>query len=212
MRYKLIYFFGPDGTGKTTHAELVSSYLKRKDVRALRATVKQHHTISYLLLKLFRPKDKDYLMLNYFGFDSALKKRIRKPWKMLELFSLMPAVAYRVLLPSLMGFTVVCDRYVIDTLAVLSYFLDDRGLMFGYTARLLMRLIPKKALLIQLDADTGRILSRKQDEPLTEELVNYYRSAYRSLVLAFDLPVTTVDTTNSSVESIQKSILALIEA
>jgi thymidylate kinase len=212
MRYKLVYFFGPDGTGKTTQAELVSFYLRRKGVRALRATVKQHHTLSYVLLRLLRSDKNDYLLTNYFGFDAAINTRIRMPWKLLELVSVMPAIAYRVLLPTLMGFTVVLDRYVIDTLVVLSYFLHDQGLLFGYTARLLIRLIPKKALLIHLDADTGRILSRKKDEPLTEEIVNYYRSAYRSIVLAFGLSVTTIDTTNSSIENIQKIIRDLIEA
>jgi thymidylate kinase len=211
MRYKLVYFFGPDGTGKTTQAELVSSYLRRKGTRVLRATVKQHHTLSYLLLRLLRTNDDEYLRMSYFGFDDATSERVRRPWKVLELFSLMPAIVYRVLLPSLFGYTVVCDRYVIDTLVVLSYFLKDRRFVSGNTAKLLIKLIPKNALLIHLDTDTKTILARKHDEPLTRELVDYYRTAYNDTVRLFSLPVLTIDTTYASVEAVQQKVLDMIE-
>lgn len=211
MRYRFVYFFGPDGTGKTTQADLVALYLRRRGVRVLRATVKQHHTLSYLLLRLLRNNDADYLRMNYFGFDDATAGKIRRPWKVLELFSLMPAIAYRVLLPSFLGYTVVCDRYLIDTLVVLSYFLKDPRFASGKTARLLIRLIPKNALLIHLDTDTNTILARKRDEPLTRELVDYYRNAYNTTVQLFTLPVVTIDTTYASVEAVQQKVLEMIE-
>jgi thymidylate kinase len=211
MRYRLVYFFGPDGTGKTTQAELVSSYLRRKGTRVLRATVKQHHTLSYLLLRLLRTNNDEYLRINYFGFNDATSERVRRPWKALELFSLLPAIVYRVLLPSVFGYTVVCDRYVVDTLVVLSYFLKDPKLISGSTARLLIRLIPKRALLIHLDTNTKTILARKKDEPLTEELVDYYRAAYKKIVNLFNLPATTIDTSCASVEAVQQKVVEMIE-
>jgi thymidylate kinase len=211
MRYRLVYFFGPDGTGKTTQADLVALYLRRRGVRVLRATVKQHHTLSYLLLRLLRNNDADYLRVNYFGFDDATSQRIRRPWKVLELFSLMPAIVYRVLLPQFLGYTVVCDRYVIDTVVVLSYFLKDRHFVSGNAAKLLVRLIPKHALLIHLDTNTKTILARKRDEPLTRELVDYYRNAYYDTVQLFSLPVVTIDTTYASVEAVQQKVLEMIE-
>jgi thymidylate kinase len=149
--------------------------------------------------------------MNYFGFDDATAGKIRRPWKVLELFSLMPAIAYRVLLPSFLGYTVVCDRYLIDTLVVLSYFLKDPRFASGKTARLLIRLIPKNALLIHLDTDTNTILARKRDEPLTRELVDYYRNAYNTTVQLFTLPVVTIDTTYASVEAVQQKVLEMIE-
>jgi thymidylate kinase len=211
MQCRLVYFFGPDGTGKTTQAELIFSYLRRNGVLTMRGRVKQHHTLSYLLLKLLRPNNKDYLKTNFFGFDTQLNSRIRRPWEILEIISVIPAIAYRVALPSLLGYTVVCDRYVIDTVVVLSRFLDDQGFMFGNTARLLMKLIPKQALLIHLDADTETILARKKDEPLTQQLVNQYRASYKNIIHAFRLRVVTIDTTNISVLNVQETVQNLLE-
>lgn len=210
MQYKLIYFFGSDGTGKTTHAELTSLYLRSKGYRVWRASVKQHHTFSYLLLKLLYNLNEEREARNYRGFNDKLGRRIKTPWKILELISLLPAVIYRVFLPSLLGFIVVCDRYIFDTLVTLSYFLNEPKLTSSRSAKLLVKLIPKNSLLVHLDADTDVILERKKDEPLTVQLIEYYKKAYGDLLKRLRLPVITIDTSTASVEDIQEPLLRCI--
>lgn len=210
MQYKLIYFFGPDGTGKSTHAQLTSSYLKQRGYRVWTTSVKQHHTFSYLLLKLLLSVRSDGQALSYFGFHDELRKRIKTPWKVLELISLLLAVIYRAYLPSLLGHIVICDRYVLDTLAVLSYFLNEPKLTSSMSAKLLVKLIPKNSLLVHLDADTDVILERKKDEPLTAQLIEDYKKAYGDLLKRLRLPVITIDTSTASVEDIQETLLQCI--
>ena len=203
---RMIYFFGPDGTGKTTHAELTSQYLRKRGYKTWRVSVKQHHTFSYLLLKLLSG-GKHGQAISYYGFDDGLKQKIKTPWKILELLSLFPAILYRVLLPLLLGYTVICDRYVLDTLVSLSYFLDDQKLISSIFAKLLTSMIPKDSVLFYMNADTKVILQRKRDEPITQKLIEYYKWAYEALMEQLKLKIITIDTSIARVEDVQKIIL-----
>jgi len=206
-RCGMIYFFGPDGTGKTTHADLTALYLRRKGYRTWRTSIKQHHTFAYLLLKLLSSGNPSGRAVSYYGFSAELKRKIRTPWKTLELVSLFPALLYRVLLPLLLGYIVVCDRYVLDTLVTLSYFLDDQRLLLSIYAKLLALMIPKNAVLFYMNANAETILKRKRDEPITLELIEYYKWAYQALVKQLKLKTITIDTSIAHVEDVQKIIL-----
>jgi len=203
----MIYFFGPDGTGKTTHAELTSQYLRKMGYKTWRASVKQHHTLSYLLLKLLSGGKYGGQAISYYGFGDGLKQKIKTPWKILELLSLFPAILYRVLLPLLLGYTVICDRYVLDTLVSLSYFLDGQKLISSIFANLLTSMIPKDSVLFYMNADTKVILQRKRDEPLTPKLIEYYKWAYETLMKQLKLKTITIDTSIARVEDVQKMVL-----
>jgi thymidylate kinase len=148
--------------------------------------------------------------MSYHGFEGELVGRIRTPWKILEMISLLPAVIYRVLLPLLLGFVVVCDRYVLDTLVTLSYFVKEPRLVSSTYAKLLVKLIPKNSLLIYFDADTDTILRRKKDEPLTEQLIEYYKKAYSDILRRLGLAAMTIDTSMTTIEDVEKTILRLV--
>ncbi len=205
----MIYFFGSDGTGKTEHAELTSLYLRKKGYKTWRASVKQHHTLSYLLLKLLRNSNSGQ-EINYFGFNGEMGRKIKTPWKILELVSLLPAIFYRVLLPLLLGYIVICDRYVIDTLVALSCFLKDPEITSGICAKLLAGMIPKRSILIYLKADTGVILQRKKDEPLTMQLIERYKRGYETVVKWLRMKIITMDTSKATIDEVQETVLQLI--
>ncbi|MEM3546197.1 MAG: hypothetical protein QXU47_06855 [Candidatus Bathyarchaeia archaeon] len=212
--YKLIYFFGSDGTGKTTHADLITARLRLMGFRVWRASVKQHHTLAYLLLKTLSRGDPKGKIINYYGFNDALMYRIRTPWKILEIVSLFPAVFYRVILPLLLGYVVVCDRYMLDTLVTLSYFLKDPKLISGVYAKLMVKLMPRDAILFYLDAETDVILQRKRDEPLTIHLIEYYRRAYENIMEQLrvqGLAVTRINTTTTSIKAVHEIVLGYLE-
>jgi thymidylate kinase len=206
----MIYFFGSDGTGKTTHADMVSMYLNKKGFKTRRASIKQHHTLSFLFLKLLAGRGSEGQAINYYGFHGGLTGRIKTPWKILELVSLVPAVFYRVLLPSLLGYVVVCDRYLLDTLVTLSYFLKEPKIISGVLAGVLVNLIPKNSFLVYFEADTNVILQRKKDEPLTKQLIEYYKNGYRRLIRRSGLEMVSIDTSVNSVQEVQARILPFI--
>ncbi|RLG16777.1 hypothetical protein DRN63_03855 [Nanoarchaeota archaeon] len=175
MKTPFIYLYGPDGAGKTTHAKIITYYLMRLGYPTKYANVKFHHMLSYIILRLlYRSNNSEW----YKGFPPPLRKRIRSPWKILELMSIIPAIFFRVLLFIILGYVVVCDRFVIDTLVTLSYFLRDKKILKGWYAKSLIRFIPKNAGVIHLDANVETLLERKKDEPLTTGIVEYYKIAY----------------------------------
>jgi thymidylate kinase len=208
---QLIYLFGADGTGKTTHADLLALYLAGMGVRVHRATVKQHHTLAYLLLKALETGAVRDSGVKYNGFEPTLRKKIKTPWKILELLSLFPAMTYRVLIPLLLGRTVICDRYAIDSLVTLSHFLGDTRLLCGSTARILLLSIPRDSLLIHLDGDTASLLARKKDEPLTSETIDYYRKAYGKIA-RFLPQVVKLNTTSADLSDVQKKLRSLADS
>lgn len=200
-----IYLFGADGTGKTSHANLLAQYLAGRGFHVYRATVKQHHTLAYLLLKMLDVLAVTNSRVRYHGFEPRLRKRLQRPWKILELLSLLPAMTYRVLIPLILGQVVVCDRYAIDSLVTLSYFLHDPSLLWGRTARILLLSIPRNGLLIHLDGDTASLLARKKDEPLTQETIDYYRNAYEKIAGHFP-NIARLNTTGADLKDVQKHL------
>jgi len=202
----MIYLFGADGTGKTTHADLIDSRLRALGHKSWRAHVKHHHTFSYLLLRMFNGSQ-GHDPLRYYGFGVEFKG-LNTPWKILEIISLAPAIIYRVFLPSLLGYTIVADRYVIDSLVALAYFLRDQDLITNRFGRLLLKLLPRDGLIIHLDASTKKILERKRDEPLTPQFLDWQLEAYRNLASRMDSSILTIDTTSAPVQTVQESIWA----
>ncbi len=211
--YKLIYFFGPDGTGKSTHADLVATHLRQMGLRVWRTSVKQHHTLSYLLLRMLSRRNPRGKVINYCGFNDVLTHRIRTPWKILEIMSLFPAILYRIILLSLLGYIIICDRYVLDTLVSLSYFLKDPKLISGMFAKLMAKLIPNGSLLFYMNAETGVILKRKENELLTTQLIEYYRQAYEDIIKQlkrYGLAVARICTTTTSIKNVHEIILSYL--
>lgn len=208
--YKLIYFFGPDGTGKTTHADLIAARLRLMGFRVWRTGIKHHHTIAYLILELMKRGGYDIQMINYYGFHEKLVDKIKTVWKFIEIISFFMAWIYRVCLPALLGYIVVCDRYVLDTLVTLSYFLKDPKFIISNFARLLVKLIPKNSILFYLEADTQIIMFRKLGEPLTFELVEYYKQMYALSMKIYGIRAKNINTSTETIQSVQEKIASII--
>lgn len=200
---RLIYFFGVDGVGKTTHAALLDQYIACSGQRTTRATVKQHHTFAFVLLTLFRMMGLIDRRGFYHGFGDEFSSKIRPIWRWLELLSIIPPIVLRVYLPMILGYVVICDRFVIDTAVSVSYFLRERSERLVY---ILLSLIPKRSTLILLDADPLVIMRRRSDEPITVELVRFSRSMYRELSRRVTCEVLALNTTDLSTSEVQNTV------
>lgn len=207
----MIYFFGSDGTGKTTHADLVSMQLRMNGFKTTRVSIKQHHTLAFAMLKFLNRQNPQNQAINYYGFEGDFGRKIKTPWKILEITSLVPALVNRVFVPLSLGYVVICDRYLLDTLVTLSYFLKEPEMISGNLAKFLIQLIPKNSLLVYFETETNIIIERKQDEPLTKELIDYYKNAYRTFERWPDLEINAIDTGASSIQDVQAKINAMLQ-
>jgi hypothetical protein len=111
------------------------------------------------------------------------------PW--LWLLDTAIAALFRVYLARLRGFTVVCDRFIYDSLVDLMLALRDDRLHRKLVGRLALRLVPKDAAVLLLDADSARLRHRKRDVAHDEHLA-VRQDLYR--LLAGHLRLSVLDT------------------
>lgn len=209
-RLRLVYFYGSDGVGKTTHAKIALYVLRRLGIPAVHTNLKLHHTLSYFILKLVLGQGS---LEWYLGFPEPTRTKIRRPLAILEILSTFIALFFRIILFWMLGYTIVCDRYVIDTLVTLSAFLGDRKILNNWFAETMLKTIPHDSLLIHLDSDANTILSRKKDEPLTRSLINYYRKiyhAYTSYLYEDRFRILVINTSRKSILDTAKKYLRIL--
>jgi len=173
VRGRLICFIGIDGSGKTTLSKMVVGRLREGGERAVYAYGRSVPVVSRLLMAAGRKvflKRRD-VWGNYSAYARE-KKRALKNALLAQAYRLsvwtdyLPQVFSKIETPLLFGKTMVCDRYVFDTVvsdlgAHLEYDVDDIRLSLAAIFRLLPE--PDMAFLVDLPEEVA--LGRKDDVP-----------------------------------------------
>jgi len=162
----LIHFFGPDGAGKTTQVDILVEFLKKKGVRARKFWVRSPHTLAYVLWRLFVKIGFYRVIWNPFGIGIKIpavdsNRLLRVFWSSVEFLSVLPHII-RANILMFRGHKLVAERYVLDTITTVAFFINDINFLRNPLARVLMRLIPKDAVLVFVDADFATILERRK--------------------------------------------------
>lgn len=228
---RLIHFFGPDGSGKSTQVEILINLLRSQGVDARKCWVRAHHTIAYILWRLFVKIGFYREVRNAFGVATKIPAVNRNKllgffWSIAELIGVFPHLL-KVYYYLWRGRTLVAERFILDTITTIAYFLDDLNFLKSCFSRLLMRLIPNDTVFIFLDADYEIIFNRRAPlykmrqqnlkvrrkeygaipdssvEPMI--FINFQRIAYRNLSKLFD--TLYIDTSQNSIEQTSKIIL-----
>jgi len=110
---KEIYFFGPDGSGKTTLARMLVRFLTSKGMPVRVSWMRGTHTLASLIARFlakfntFHGDDNPYFMIR-------IPRKMLRLWYFLEFVSILPIVIQRFIIPSLMGFFVIAERCLVD--------------------------------------------------------------------------------------------------
>ena len=210
----LVSIFGPDGAGKTTHADLVAKHLASKGFKVKRAWVKSYHTLAYVLSKLYAKLSPRSVELNAYGNIIGIHPLRRgrfskKLWAWLECLSILPKALLSVIMPVKAGCIVVADRYVLDSIASIAYTLRRPDFAESLPARLLLALIPTGSVLIYVDAPSHEIARRRGRLADPEGYLEAFRSTCRELARRLNAP--TIDTSRLSVEQAHGLIVKLVD-
>jgi thymidylate kinase len=231
MRYpRVVAFFGPDGAGKSTQAELLVTDLRGRGFKVKRAWVRSVHTFAYLLwVLMYRlnlchdesgmpTKMRVGFAVSYLSEDSygavspitmnppILRGRVsRFVWSIIEILSVIPVVVLQVYLPLMLGRVVVAERFVVDSVASIAYFLDDESFPGSLRAKFLLRLTPRGTVFVFVDAGYEAILARRGKFAGPRYYTDFHRRLYNRLAL--EIGAFRVDTSGNSVPDVHKKIL-----
>jgi len=193
----LLYFFGIDGSGKTSHADKLAAALESDGLEVRRASIKSHHLLAYPFY-LALSKDSPSGLHHTLPFRNPILKRL---WAWFELGNVSLAAIIRVLFPMKRGRIVVCDRYALDSLVSLAHGLSQPEVLSGVPARIARHLIPANSVLIHMKAAAEVASSRKRDEGLDLATAAAYATAYERLVHYLELLPQEIDTGSQSFET-----------
>ena len=119
-------------------------------------------------------------------------------WAAIELVSVLPLIIYRVYFQLFLGYILVAERYVIDTIVTIAYFIDDFGFLYSPLATALLYCIPKDSAFIYLDSSYETMIKRRGINVEVRCFIEFQRKAYS--ILANHLEALMIDTSRLSVE------------
>jgi thymidylate kinase len=209
----MIHLFGPDGAGKSTQAYLLTAKLTSKNVQVRKYWTRSPHTLAYLLWELA-------MKIGFYEtISGASGSFIKVPcvrrnrvlgrfWSLIELISVLP-LAIRAKLYLFCGYTLVAERYIVDTIAFVSFSINDTTFPQSPMAKLFMKLIPKNTRFIFIDADYNTIRQRRaatlswgasassiKTEMEPQAFIDFQRAVYKRL--AIDTNALVVNTAEHS--------------
>ncbi len=200
----LVYLFGPDGSGKSSLAQALVKTHKAQGIPVRLSWMRGTHTIASILahtlhnFAAFQGKDNP-------NYNLTIPPKMRRPWQLVELTSLLPVLLERYILPSLLGYTVIGERYLPDFIVWVTLTTKDAHYPKSFTARFLLALskTPQKTY---ITASPTKLLERRNDTQPT--FLRNQLKLYKHLAQLLNAP--TLDTTQRTVEESTKLLLKLI--
>ena len=210
---RFIVITGMDGSGKTTLANWLYKYFISKGYKSKYVWIKSNHTFAYLLscvlislgrYRIFRnPKGvMQYRIITSEGMF------IRKIWPFIEFISVLPLIIFKVKIPLLLGYRIVCDRYTIDTIVSVTLYTRNMNFLNSILGKILLKMIPKESTIILLDADYLTVLKRRPDIEYTENEIKKGIRIYRTL--SRKLNMFSIDVQTHTIEQVRNRVINIL--
>ena len=198
----IICFFGPDGSGKTSLAERTAEHLTGKGLNIKYSWMRGSHTLTSVISKMlsrfnyFKGEDNPY-------YSIRIPRKLSRLWQSLECVSVVPVIISRYLLPQLLGYTVVADRYSVDFVVWVAMTTNDEEFPKGFVAKCATRLADENTIMIFVTARPEVLAERSDMESdLLEKQIELYQSAIDNNKLRVHIVETSEDTIEDSFEKV----------
>jgi thymidylate kinase len=203
----LIALFGPDGSGKSTLARALAREFRRRGFKVQLSWMRGTHTLASMSARFlskfptFKGSDNPY-------YGVSIPNNAKRMWQLMEFISALPVLLVRFMLPGLLGYTVVAERYIPDFLVWVSLTTRDEGYLKRVEARFMLALSMKTKVKVCVTASEAELIKRRSGEvgqkSLSRQLKLYDRLA--KIVKAYK-----IDTTDRSIKETLNELLDLIQ-
>jgi thymidylate kinase len=214
--YRMVHFFGPDGAGKTTQVAKLAAHVEKQGAKVHKTWVRSPHSLAFVATMLLYRLGLRERFYNPFGHMIVARPRVDQNrvskflWVVLELVSVMPVVLREAAIPAVRGRALIAERYLLDSVATIGFFLHDESFVDSWAARFLYQLIPRDTLLVYLDADYPAILQRRGERAEPEEFIAFQRRVYG--ILAARMRALVVYTPDHTIEQTHAIICSALAA
>ena len=213
MYPRFIGFFGPDGVGKTTHTNKVYHYLKKKKKKVKMVWIRGPHTIAFVFSKILEKTGHTRIIVNPYGREKSVpkigpNKTIKQLWAVTEFISVLPLIFVKAFVPLFLGYTIVADRYVLDTIVSIAYYLEDINFIKGKTSKILLGFVPRDGLMIHLDSDYNTLMNRRGRLVEPKDFIDFQKECYGWL--SKQIPCNYLDTSFEDVDKVYSRIVKLL--
>ncbi len=194
---RAVCIVGGDGTGKTAHARKLVTDLQCKGKKCRYTWFGQPYILAYPFMYMCNRLG--YTKNHQLPHHSVCQEHqyyknqaIAFVWPWLQLLDLTVLVLSRVYVPVWRGATVVCDRFVYDTLAELMADNQDPKLHKKLVGKAILSLKPASAIVVRLNVFSQTAFERRDDVP-DERFLRIRRENYETLSRDLNLPTINAE-------------------
>lgn len=195
----ILYFFGPDGAGKSTLTKGLAKNIHNRGHKVTISWMRGSHTFASLLAKflakfsLFRGSENPY-------YDIRIPPKMKRFWQFLEFLSAIPIIFYKFLIPDLLGYWVLADRYASDLVVWLCLTTNDYEFLKKFEAKILIALTCRTSVNFYVTANIKDLIVRTEKLWFPQEQLNMYGEVAKTV---------EANVINTSLKSKDESLLAV---
>lgn len=212
-RLCLICLSGPDGVGKTTQARILVQHLNSQGVAARYQWLRFNHLFTLPLLGYMRIAGISKKEVTRDGnairrLDLSRSEWLRTLFHAATLIDMLIGSIVKIRIPAVFGRTIVCDRFVIDTIVDVAIAEGDTTFFQSATGTALMRLVPNRTMTVVMTDQPEVLMNRRAEIPSKAE-ISHKIDLY--FAVAASIGIKPLDCHNRTIAEVSEMILERVD-